>query len=484
MQITTTQLGFNGYAEIFDDVNEPAGFIVLSTGKNSKKTQTVGGLLPLIAQSIDPNANCIYTRKEATMHRENTLPAFRWGLREMTRITGFDYESAYQIRETPKVHAKLPNGSAIHFLPFNIAELNRTAVKPANENGYNALVIMDEVIEQSDGDMSTDDIDAHIEALKVMCDTLFRDNPKDTILKPKVVAMLNPWTGMNWVNTVFLNNNVIEDLEVLEKDGRQYIYLPNFEIPGIPLKGLKIIIANRLINEFLPNDNIVNALMTKYTDHKAYLTQVMGVRGRLKGGIYADILKYITKTSAKQVNDNALYFTAGLDYGTVEDTTALVLTAHYHKEFNKPRKMTVAGGVKHKNKNNPFPLTDKEQMLKMVKGLQELAEKYPKIKNGITVYVDAHAHTIAQMFLDICLQENMDYVIVQLSKKPKIQTRIQTERQLISSQCIDYVEDEATSELIYEMTISKYTTTGDRIDQNDHFINAWEYAWTSLTDLI
>ena len=266
MKINYKDLIGVGFEEFYNPEYK-AHFFIDPAGKDCKKSATYNGFFALFHLLQNPMHNVVIARKEAKMHKENSLKDFKFALKKFSDVTGHDWSKSFHIVHSPipKV-VFLPTGQEINYIPFNLLDANRSAVK--TEVGLNTLLIIDEAIERNDGDQGDQELKDWKSAFSQLWDTIFRGDYKaigiDFNSVCRTVISYNPWTGVNWVDDMFIGNKIQEDIEQLERYGKQVFYSPKFQfIGGV---GKVVTFKNVLINEFIEEDKKIGKFMKKFRD--------------------------------------------------------------------------------------------------------------------------------------------------------------------------------------------------------------------------
>lgn len=458
-------------------------YIICPGGKDCKKSTTFNGFFALIHILSHEAKNAIIMRKEIKLHKDSTLNDFRFALTKLSEKTGFDWFSLFHITVSPSPKVVfMPTGQQILFLGFDNKNSNRfSSVKPVV--GLNTLLIIDEAIERGQGGQSDVEEKEWLETFDQLHDSVFRgdyvsyglDFEKDC----KTIISFNPWSGKNWVDSLFMSD-IEESEEVLERDGRQIFIDLEFDFLA---KGKMVLFVNSLINEFIPRQKLISKFVRKYSDPDLYRTSTLGARGEFSGGIYNHLVKYINYSDHIAADLKVVSYTGGGDWGPVKDATTNFLLG-----FNEDRShLYVLDGTSYERGTAKRKLNPDEQAWATVDFYEEVSERYPWILKGLPVFIDGHAIEYIHNLNSIAEKRGLTWLSFIAQKKPKKGQRIQTLKLLLSSKNVTVVENplgNGISMWIKELRKSKYDKYGEREDKFDHNINGNEYGWLHFMEEI
>lgn len=483
MKIDIEKLVGGGYEEVFKNMFTDeflAHYVICPGSKDSKKSVVLNGFTPIKKILTNIYGNCVLAKNELNSHKKSTLMDFKFALKKFSKQTDYDWFSLFNIVSAPSPKITfIPTGQVILFVGFDGDNANRFSGIKA-EVGLFTYLGLDEVIERGKGGQGEELQKKWITAFDQLHDSVFRGPYEefgiDFDSDCHTAISFNPWSGENWVNTLFMSE-LEESEEILETTGKQVFYDPNFRLLA---KGKMVMFVNCLVNEFMNYGKKISKFMTKYSDYETYKTSTLGMRGEFKGGIYSHLLKYVNYLDYNAADIKVNCYTGGIDYGAVKDASVAYLIGFGENKSD----VFILDGIYHDNSTSKVKLSPKEQALMLLDFYEEIAERFHFIKRGsLPVFVDAHAIELIEHLNDFSKVRGMDWIYFTQSSKTKKGQRIYTLKSLLSAKKINIVDNpigNANSMLIKELKIAKWDKSGDRFDKFDHGINAFEYSWLHM----
>ena len=220
-------------------------------------------------------------------------------------------------------------------------------------------------------------------------------------------------------------------------------------------------------------------------DPKRAIVSVLGMPGIIKGAIYEGYYEKI-KVVPKGADLPVSMFKGGIDWGIKHSSTA----ANFHLITPNNRSIRLSKGYTHNNEQMTFK--DNPTMIKeILYHIEDLGDKYPAmVSMGLHVKVDNAAWGIIDMISSEAQKMGLTWVQFDPSIKYEINTRIDVFRLAMSLEKFWDMEDfespnyeplryeDENDTLKEELEISQWDPDKqlERLNENDHHINAWEYA--------
>ncbi len=288
-----------------------------------------------------------------------------------------------------------------------------------------------------------------------------------------IIYATNPWSIMNWY-VAYLNQLQPFNEHTLRTTFQQFKY--NKE------KRYLVHYSSFKTNPFITKDELDQFKELEVLDPQRARISVYGLPGIADGSVYAGYYDAILPVSQKpKWYEETDYFVGGVDWGERRDTTAAQLwSVGYGLKF-------VAGidEYTHSNKGNSVQKTNKDMISDILDMYISYADKFQKIRrNGMKIYVDYSATAIIEYLNDEAKRRGADKFLffVNCVKYPI--------KQRIDHFCLAmklrkfFLKFENFKDLTTELQNSQYADNGERMDLNDHSINAKEYALAHIMRLL
>ncbi len=280
-----------------------------------------------------------------------------------------------------------------------------------------------------------------------------------------IIYATNPWSIMNWY-VEYINQLLPFNEHLLRKDYQQFKY---------DKKNRRLIhYSSFKTNPYITADEIEQFKELEIMDPQRARISVYGLPGIAEGSVYSGYYEAILPLAQNprwyQETD---YFVGGIDWGERRDTTSAQLWAvGFGLKF-------VAGinEYTHSNKGNVLQKTNKDMCADILDMYIKYSYQYPKLRQqGMKIYVDYSATAIIELLNDEARQRGADkFLHFQACVKYPIKQRIDHFTLAMKLRKFFLVFDNFPA-LTRELQNSQYGDNGERLDINDHSINAKEYA--------
>ena len=399
----------------------PCRYRLFVGARNSKKSYDIIGVEPVIKLLSDRRRNIIVIRQNLNTIRNSAYAQIQKAIDRMGLTALFKMnESEYRL-------TYLPTGQEIAFRGFNDPlKITSTTFR------YGELT--DVYIEEAYEIESEDQFN--------YLDGSLRGNQG---IQLQITFCMNPWNKEHWIYKKFFKGRMEEDEQYLEEHGYREVYDPAFSL-GFG-KGLYIHQSTYKINEFRSPDYGTDTDELKKYAHEKYCTNFLGMWGSTGDLVYEEWARskerlIIPRQEAMRMRYDRVAI--GIDTG-----------------------LSNAEGLKRSPENIRSAT---------VMELVGITSDHSKI-----VTLDEWFFT--NQGLRIPKTQTEHAFVGTLSTKEKSVSRVDFERLMMGWG--DFLVSEDCKNLIREFSVIRNDPeTGMRENNNDHAINADEYGWAPLRNLM
>ena len=452
----------------------PCRYRLFVGARNSKKSYDIIGVEPVIKLLSDRRRNIIVIRQNLNTIRNSAYAQIqkaidRMGLTALFKMNESEYRLTY-----------LPTGQEIAFRGFNDPlKITSTTFR------YGELT--DVYIEEAYEIESEDQFN--------YLDGSLRGNQG---IQLQITFCMNPWNKEHWIYKKFFKGRMEEDEQYLEEHGYREVYDPAFSL-GFG-KGLYIHQSTYKINEFRSPDYGTDTDELKKYAHEKYCTNFLGMWGSTGDLVYEEWARskerlIIPRQEAMRMRydrvaigiDTGLSNAEGLKRSPDNIRSATVMelvgiTSDHSKIVTLDEWFFTNQGLR-------IPKTQTELIRSMVSTLiywrtEKWATHPDVLKGRTTLFVDSGSEGFRYDLMLECARQQTEHAFVgTLSTKEKIVSRVDFERLMMGWG--DFLVSEDCKNLIREFSVIRNDPeTGMRENNNDHAINADEYGWAPLRNLM
>lgn len=311
----------------------------------------------------------------------------------------------------------------------------------------------------------------------------------------QITFLMNAWDQGHWIYDKFYKGRLEDDVAYLETHPFQDYR--NDDIIIERGRGLYLCTNNYKVNEF--RDSIVDEVAMKMKDvaPEIYKVEYLGCWGNSTEAVYPEFTKELIK-SREEINNMAFAkYAIGIDTGLsngegkvkrgedvkIRSATTMQLVG-ITMDYSK---LCCVNEFYYSNEIEPIKKTEPQLMIEIISTIKEWKKMYQLhydlMKGTIMVYVDCADIGFRQGLELEARRQGLYNVQFVGSTKIKIQTRVDFVRWLMAFG--EFLVSEACPNLARELRNSRRGEKGEcREDINDHAINANEYAWTPLVNML
>jgi len=231
--------------------------------------------------------------------------------------------------------------------------------------------------------------------------------------------------------------------------------------------------TNYRVNPALPPASIAKIEYFKDRDPSFYDIVGIGLPGVPKGGVYAHLLRFISR-----LTQEGNIYTAGLDWGFKHDplTTILISSQNSYQSVDVIGELQIVNQSRYSN-----------QMLAniVVRWLISQATLYPKLRGGLLVYCDRTNLAFIEMLNTAATREYATFLTFVPNTQLEIEWRIGFKQWLISANKLNIALD--CKVLYQELLLATWDMQASKPKLlkgcADHMMDAFDYAlepWYSV----
>ena len=453
----------------------PCRYRLFCGGRNTKKSEDIMGVEPVMKILGDPDRNII-------MARQNYSDVGQTCYANLVNVIGrMGLTDAFEFRTSPYKITRKMTGQSIVFRGFN-TPTSITSVK--FERGYLTDVYIEEASELSS-----------YQDFRVLDGSVRGVLPRG--MQHQITLCMNTWSEDHWIYKEFFSCALDDGgEEYLEAHPYREAYVPTFNI-GFGF-GLYVHQSTFRINEFRDPSYDLGAEIIKRNAPEQYRVEFLGMWGHAGEGTYPEwprMWSRLSMTNSQIMSTRYARYAIGIDTGLsrgdgrlrkhdVRAAMVMILvgiTADY-SEIHAIDEWFFT------NEGRRVPKTEAETIRDMVdtiiawRGSKYVA--HPDLfKGNIPVYIDSASTGFIDNFTMQAQASGLYAARVYKSTKMLIQSRVDFERFLMGWE--DIKVSDWCRNLSRELMDSHVGPDGSpRANGNDHAINAWEYAWAPMRAMV
>lgn len=295
----------------------------MKTGKSGKKSSTIAR--KIVMRAIASQRFCaVVARKVGLDHEKSTIPAIVKAFNKVQALTGYEWRKYWTVNKG----AKNPNiinevtGQIIRFVSFDRPE-SMAGLELDDEQLDYEYIWFEEPMQVSDKKENFKDTATRQkreeQEFDIIVSSAFRGKLPEGGHR-EIAFSFNDWSdGDYWIINKYVKPYINEDVEILDKKGKQLHYDPNF-MDG---KGILVMVASGGINEWNDEDYIKFATEIKHNDYEFYKAIWLGAAAQIVGNAYsAANIKMINLEKKPEAVEEWLI---GIDYSSTKDYIAMYL---------------------------------------------------------------------------------------------------------------------------------------------------------------
>jgi len=427
--------------------------------RNSKKSYDILGIEPIVKLLSDKRRNIMIIRQYYNSLKNSVFAGFKYFINEVFKLGNY-----FRFNETMLSIVYIPTGQRIDFKGCDKPQAI-TSARPTNFPFYTDIYF-EEAFELKS-----------YEAFDVL-DGSFRGNAYCD-LQPQITFCFNSWSKRHWLYERFFKGRCEDNVEWLESNPTQEVYLP--DETGPHGKGMYFHISTYKANEFRNSESDEVARYMRDNSYEMYLVQFLGCWGNATGAAYpewSDKL-IINDTLGLQFVDYCVGIDTGLSSGDGHKPNGRYRSANTMVLMglvNGNQKMVAMDEYFDSNDGRVVPKTEPEVIEEMVCRLREWMAHYGLGAYRIRIYIDCADIGFRDNFVRHCKDKRIYNVVIGGATKLPIEARVQFSRQMMAWS--EYLVCGKCQNLIRELGNSQKGDNGEaRENLDDHAINASEYAW-------
>ena len=282
----------------------------------------------------------------------------------------------------------------------------------------------------------------------------------------------NPWLlEMWWVKRVW--ETYAPNITTLKEQGYD-IYINERIVEG-KMKVDIVMWSNCKVSwEFLPNALKAEYQRAKLIGGETEKVVCYGLPGLEKGAFFANVMKYINRTVADAYDCS--YFVAALDYGIVKDAMVCMIGALSH---NGTKLNILENSYYHSNYKNPQYKDTKQQAKEIIEYFVIMANKYPRMRQGIKCYVDDNSRAFIAELNALAYRDNRtsNWLNFGIVMKQNVLTGLYDLLFIFSHSMVNI--HATNNQLFNELSLCKVETTSSGAekanDNNNHCLDCLRY---------
>lgn len=295
----------------------------MKTGKSGKKSSTIARKI-VLRSVMDQRFCAVVARKVGLDHEKSTIPAIVKAFNKLQAITGYEWRKYWTVNKG----AKNPNivndvtGQIIRFVSFDRPE-SMAGLELEDSQLIYQFIWFEEPMQISDKNDNFKDTVARQkreeQEFDIIVSSAFRGQLPEGAHR-EIAFSFNDWSdGDYWIINKYVKPYINEDVETLDKKGKQLHYDPSF-MEG---KGILVMVASGGINEFNDDDYIKFATQIKKDDYEFYKAIWLGAAAQIIGNAYSDA--NIRKINLEKKPERVEEWLIGIDYSSTKDYIAMYL---------------------------------------------------------------------------------------------------------------------------------------------------------------
>ena len=447
--------------------NCKARYRIFEGGRSTKKSVNIAGYEPIFKILCDKNRNIIMARKDDTNNSTSTYPnlvatIIQLGLQDYFLVHKAPQEIVYKPTGQKIIFKGCNNPTAITSTKFAVGELTDIYFEEASElESYEDFRKMDGSVRNSKGSGL------------------------------QITMLMNGWDKKSWIYEVFWKDRLEDDYEYLETHDYMDYSDPEFTL-GQDSKGLYLHKSTFRINEFRSPHKDESMAELKEKALEIYKVEGLGMWGNTSNATYLywhDSL-IIPHYQATQMNFATI--TVGIDIGSGNGEGKIVKnTKDKPNRYRSAMTMSITGLTADYSKLIPLNEYFYSPLNEVVKkGSPEIADEMIRtlcqwrdmyhIFGTFVIYVESADPGGFRTLLEAKAKEhNLYNARFIASTKNKIQSRVDFENLLMAFG--EFTPTDQCPNLIREIKNARAAEDGRcREDDDDHMLNANEYAWIPL----
>lgn len=463
--------------------NRRCRYRVIAGARNTKKSNNIGGVEPIIRILENDINNVLFIRQNENDHAISTFPNI------IQRIEEMGLMGEFRIKTSPREIVYKRTGQMIAFKGLN-NPTGITSIKP--RHGVFNLVYFEEASEIRD----YEDFRKVDGSIRIGTKEMRRWGVDDSCIQ--ITLLMNPWNKDHWIHKIFFEGRMEDDPKALEEKGKMEFYDPEFSL-GYG-KGLYLMQPSYKINEFRSPAYDENMEILKRNAPEIYKVEGLGCWGNSTESTYPEWRDELAKTPQSLLRETYGAYCIGIDFGISDGQGRPIKGKGSAERIGSATTMslmaiTADGGRLvaldewyFSNQKEMRKKTGPEIQTELIKTLWEWIQRYqgwPTIMKGrILVYVDSADSGGFRQGLELeARKQGLYEAIFQPSTKIPIQSRVDFMRTLMAYG--DFVISDRCENLIREIKNARRADDGrPREDFDDHALNACEYGWAPLRERI
>lgn len=339
----------------------------MKTGKSGKKSSTIARKIVLRAV-MDQRFCAVVARKVGLDHEKSTIPAIVKAFNKLQKLTGYEWTKFWTVNKGAKNPNIINNvtGQIIRFVSFDRPE-SMAGLELDKLDLLYQFIWFEEPMQISDKNDNFKDTAARQkkeeQEFDIIVSSAFRGILPDGAHR-EIVFSFNDWSdGDYWIINKYVKPFINENVEILDKKGKQIHYDPSY-MDG---KGILVMVGSGGLNEFNDIDYIKFAKQIKQDDYEFYKAIWLGAAAQIIGNAYSDA--NIRKINLEKKVDRVEEWLIGIDYSSTKDYIAMYLCG-----TNENQELHVIDGFRyHRGKvKNPMPEPT------LIQHMWEIVEKWHK----------------------------------------------------------------------------------------------------------